>query len=147
MPAFLLFVKERLTAILGGRRANQPAPQREENLPARAEPEAAPKKQQEVIMVSLGLEQAISVDQHQAAWEKLTLRQKEVVALVCLGYSYDEIADYLVLSRDTIKTHIKNALRNFGYKDREDLMAGLAHWDFSAWGPMGKGKGKPARTQ
>lgn len=44
----------------------------------------------------------------------LTPREWEVLDLLCSGLSVDEIAEQLVLARDTVRTHIKRLLRKLG---------------------------------
>ena len=48
----------------------------------------------------------------------LTAREWEVLDLICDGHSNDEIADELVLSRETIRTHVKSILRKLGVHSR-----------------------------
>lgn len=66
-------------------------------------------------------------------WERLTEREKEVVALVCLGYTNQEIGQKLYISPETVKTHVSNALRKFGVKRRGDIQRILWEWDFENW--------------
>lgn len=40
--------------------------------------------------------------------EKLTTREKEILALLSNGFRYKEIADKLFLSTETVRTHIRN---------------------------------------
>ncbi len=71
----------------------------------------------------------------QQAWETLSQREKEVTALVCSGLTGRQIAAYLVLSPETIKTHVRHILRKFELNSRQDLRNQLAEWDFSRWLP------------
>ena len=66
-------------------------------------------------------------------WDKLTPREKEVVALVCLGYMNKEIGEKLYISHQTVKTHVSNALRKFGVKKRGEIQMLLVDWDFGEW--------------
>jgi DNA-binding NarL/FixJ family response regulator len=52
----------------------------------------------------------------------LTRREREVVALVAAGLTNDQIADRLVLSRATAKTHVSRAMRKLQAHDRSQLV-------------------------
>ena len=54
--------------------------------------------------------------------ETLTNREREVVALVAHGLSNDEIAETLVLSPTTAKTHVSRAMIKLGARDRAQLV-------------------------
>ena len=54
--------------------------------------------------------------------EALTDREREVVALVADGLSNTEIAEHLVLSPATAKTHVSRAMRKLGARDRAQLV-------------------------
>ena len=54
--------------------------------------------------------------------QTLTSREREVVALVAHGLSNDEIADALVLSPATAKTHVSRAMTKLGARDRAQLV-------------------------
>ena len=53
-----------------------------------------------------------------APQEVLTPRELEVLAMMARGASNAEIADRLVLSPSTVKTHVKNILRKLGVGNR-----------------------------
>lgn len=53
----------------------------------------------------------------------LTPREWEVLDLLCGGASTDKIAASLVLSAETVRTHIKNLLRKLGVRSRAEAVA------------------------
>jgi len=62
----------------------------------------------------------------------LTAREREVMTLVASGLSNDEIAEELVISRATAKTHVSRAMRKLRAHDRAQLVvfayaSGLVH--------------------
>ncbi|HZD02720.1 MAG TPA: response regulator transcription factor [Actinomycetes bacterium] len=71
------------------------------------------------------------------ALELLTERQREVVALVGRGLSNDEIAERLVISPATARTHVSRAMVKLAARDRAQLVvfayeSGLVHPDRSS---------------
>ncbi|GIG65523.1 response regulator transcription factor [Phytomonospora endophytica] len=52
----------------------------------------------------------------------LTEREREVLTLVALGRTNDEIADALGISRTTAKTHVNRAMLKLGAHDRAQLV-------------------------
>ena len=52
----------------------------------------------------------------------LTNREREVVALVAHGLNNDEIAEKMVLSPTTAKTHVSRAMTKLGARDRAQLV-------------------------
>jgi DNA-binding NarL/FixJ family response regulator len=57
-----------------------------------------------------------------AGTESLTAREREVVALVGRGLSNHEIAEHMVVSPYTAKTHVSRAMTKLGMRDRAQLV-------------------------
>ena len=66
-------------------------------------------------------------------WQQLTPRERQATALACLGYTNQEIADRMVISSNTVKTHLRHVLRKFNVNSKSQLREVLAGWDFHGW--------------
>jgi DNA-binding NarL/FixJ family response regulator len=53
---------------------------------------------------------------------RLTAREREVVALVAIGLNNEEIAERLVVSPETSRTHVSRAMVKLGARDRAQLV-------------------------
>jgi len=53
----------------------------------------------------------------------LTPREWEVIELFKPGHTTDHVADTLVLSPETVRSHIKNIMRKLGVHSRADAVA------------------------
>ena len=53
---------------------------------------------------------------------RLSLREKDIVELVCKGFSNRQIADELFISERTVKTHVSNILAKLNLHDRMQLL-------------------------
>ena len=53
----------------------------------------------------------------------LTPREWEVIDLLVTGKTTDQIADTLVLSAETVRSHVKNILRKLNARSREEAVA------------------------
>jgi len=53
---------------------------------------------------------------------ELTERELDVLRQLTLGYKYEEIADNLIVSTNTVKFHIKNLLMKTGYRSTLQLV-------------------------
>lgn len=91
----------------------------------------------EKTLADLQSQRAATLDTVQK-WESLTLRQKQVVALVAQGYTTREIATRLDTSTGNIRSHISRAMGKFGFHRREEFQDVLGDWDFSALGNLVK---------
>jgi DNA-binding NarL/FixJ family response regulator len=86
-------------------------------------------------MLAFALLQRANADENLRIWRALSPREREVAALVSLGYTNKEIAARLVVSTETVKTHTQRILQKYRLKSKSDLRLALAQWDFSAWDP------------
>lgn len=66
-------------------------------------------------------------------WEALTPREQQVAALTCLGCTNQEIAGRLIISPNTVRTHIRNILYKLNINSKVELREMLAGWDFQLW--------------
>src|SRR5271166_5335811 len=53
----------------------------------------------------------------------LTVREREVVALIALGQETNRIAEELYISPATVRTHVRNAMAKLGVHTRAELVA------------------------
>jgi DNA-binding NarL/FixJ family response regulator len=84
-------------------------------------------------LMERGLSQYYSSDQLWQTWETLSPRERDVVALTCLGSTNRQIAFQLGLSPETVKTHLRNVLVKFQLHSKAELRMVLAGWDFDRW--------------
>jgi DNA-binding CsgD family transcriptional regulator len=84
-------------------------------------------------LLALALERRRAAEINLQNWRNLTGREQQVVSLYCQGYGYRQIADRLVISPDTAKTHLRNSVRKFGFERREDMRTAMGDWDFTDW--------------
>jgi len=66
-------------------------------------------------------------------WRQLSPRQQQITALICLGYTNQQIATRLNISPETVKSHIRGVLTRYGLRSKAELSRHLSNWDFSAW--------------
>lgn len=69
-----------------------------------------------------------------AAWDSLTAREREMVAWVATGMSNDEIARELVLSPETVRTHVSRAMVKLSARDRAQLVVFALREDLDRFG-------------
>jgi DNA-binding CsgD family transcriptional regulator len=84
-------------------------------------------------LLAAGLTAYYSVEELWKKWETLTPREKEVTALVCLGYTNRQAAARMSVTPETVKFHVHNVLEKYGIKSRSQLQQLLSSWDWSAW--------------
>lgn len=66
-------------------------------------------------------------------WYDLTPREQQVAALACLGYTNEAIAHRLVISVNTVRSHMRRVLEKYGVASKAELRVALAGWDFESW--------------
>jgi len=66
-------------------------------------------------------------------WFSLTVRERQVAALVCMGYRNYEIASILSVGYPTIQTHLQNIFRKFDLRSRQEIRAALISWLAEEW--------------
>lgn len=80
-----------------------------------------------------GLEQALRRRQAQAVLDQLTPRQQQVAKLTTRGYTNHQIAEALVVSPETVKTHIRHVLERFDVASKADLRVLLLDLKIRWW--------------
>lgn len=70
----------------------------------------------ESLMAAIRRGPSPSSEDHVA--ETLTAREREVLHMICAGYSNKEIADLLALAEGTVKNHVSNLLLKLDARDR-----------------------------
>ena len=77
--------------------------------------------------------------------DELTPREREVMGLVATGLSNDQIAEHLVVSPATAKTHVSRTLTKLHARDRAQLVTLAYETGLVLPGqPRGAGSGVPA---
>ena len=86
-----------------------------------------------IVLLSQGVDAYRQADHDHHSWEKLSAREKQVAAWMCSGLTNRQIAAYLVVSPETVKTHVRHLLHKFNLRSRRELRARLKDWDLSEW--------------
>ncbi len=55
--------------------------------------------------------------------DQLSYREMEIIRELCMGHKYEDIADTLHISHNTVKYHVKNILQKTGYQNTLQLVA------------------------
>jgi DNA-binding NarL/FixJ family response regulator len=104
-----------------------------EYVEALAEHEQRPPEDVAVELMASGVAQRNLATDSFDRWLSLSQREQEVAALVCLGYTNRQIAARLVISPETVKSHIQRVLYKFDLHSKDELRMLMVDWDFSAW--------------
>ena len=84
-------------------------------------------------LLTYALTQRAIEDENLHRWQELTQREQQVAALTCLNFTNRQMAAYLVISPETVKTHVRNVLSKFNLHSKAELRKLLKDWDFSDW--------------
>ncbi len=98
-----------------------------------AEQESRSETELAAELLSYALAQRDVAEANLQRWRGLSEREQQVTALICLGFTNRQIAARLVISPETVKSHVSRVLLKFGLRTRTELRRTLADWDFSAW--------------
>ena len=66
-------------------------------------------------------------------WFSLSIRERQVVALVCMGYRNPDIAAVLGVGHQTILTHMQNIFYKFDLRSRREIREALTSWRAEEW--------------
>ena len=80
-----------------------------------------------------GLNQFLTQKELQDRWDSLSQREQQVAALVCLGYRNYEIAQTLVITPETVKSHLQRIYNKFELHSSKELRFALKDRDFQDW--------------
>lgn len=98
-----------------------------------AERENRPINRVAAELLEAGLRQRGREDKYWRIWDQLSPREQQVAALICQGYTNRQIASQLVVTVNTVRTHVRHILYKFNAKSKRELQRELHYWDFSAW--------------
>jgi DNA-binding CsgD family transcriptional regulator len=84
-------------------------------------------------LLSYALTQRAIEDENLRRWQELTQREQQIAALTCLNFTNRQIAAHLIISPETVKTHVRNVLFKFDLHSKAELRKLLKDWDFSDW--------------
>ncbi len=86
-----------------------------------------------VGLLADGIAKHTLIEQSFEYWDRLSPREQEVIALVCLGYINKEIGKKLNISSQTAKSHVSNILCKLDVSRRGEIQRLFMEWDFSEW--------------
>jgi DNA-binding NarL/FixJ family response regulator len=98
-----------------------------------ASEEQRPADEVAASLLTYALIQRKMAGEYLAVWRSLTPREQEVAALASAGSTNREIAERLVISDQTVKSHMYSILRKFEFTRKNELSRVLSLWDFSSW--------------
>jgi PAS domain S-box-containing protein len=75
------------------------------------------------VLVFIGVVEDEQEPAPRVALGELTRREREILSFVALGNTSSQIAEQLVISNDTVRTHVRNAMAKTGARTRAQLVA------------------------
>jgi len=102
-------------------------------LVALADLEQRPAREVQADMIETGLAHRDDQNELVRRWQSLSVREQQITALTCLGYTNGQIAVRLSISIETVKTHMRNLLVKFDLHGKAQVKKALEKWDFSEW--------------
>jgi DNA-binding CsgD family transcriptional regulator len=131
--AFWVYIRRALRSLIFARRIMRPEGQIGRALRELSESELRPEDEIAADLLTNAIARHQAAETNLRLWRALTPREQEVSALTCLNFTNVEIANYLMVSPETVKTHIRNVLAKFKLHSKNELRHNLGDWDFSAW--------------
>lgn len=64
-----------------------------------------------------------NVNEPSQPYQDMTVREKEILALMVEGLSNNEIAERIIVSQSTVKFHVSNILSKLGVTGRTEAVA------------------------
>jgi DNA-binding CsgD family transcriptional regulator len=84
-------------------------------------------------LIARGLQQDLLRSQAEAALASLTPREQEVAWLTVRGHTNPQIAEALIVSPETVKTHVAHVLEKFGVRSKAELRVRLLDLGVRWW--------------
>lgn len=84
-------------------------------------------------LLARGLEREILRTQVRSILDALTPREQEVTWYTARGYTNRQIAEALVVSTETVKTHVRHVLEKLGVRSKADLRLLLLNLGIRWW--------------
>jgi DNA-binding CsgD family transcriptional regulator len=84
-------------------------------------------------MLAAGMYQYRRKDELLRLWYSLSLRERDVTALTCLGLTNRHMAARIGISSETVKTYLGTVLNKLGLRSKVELRVLFANLGFEAW--------------
>jgi DNA-binding CsgD family transcriptional regulator len=72
----------------------------------------------------------IAVQDLRERWRSLSPREQQIAMMICHNYTTGEIADQLMLSANTVRTHVRRVMLKFDVHSRGELRLLLSDFEF-----------------